>query len=87
MQMQTMQQGQSGGEVPTHYGESLGYTTCNEMFDSDGYRYFVDGLLAKLHMTKERHLRLMPSPELSADVWEIIDHCAESGLTLVSSQK
>ena len=32
-------------------------------------------------MSREQ-LRLMPSPELSAECWELIDHSAESGQPL-----
>lgn len=60
------------GLVPTHYTDE-----ANEMADSRGYRYFVNGLLDRLLMPKIC-LRLMQSPELSAECWEMIDHSAES---------
>lgn len=66
----------ASGLVPTHYTDE-----ANEMADSTGYRYFVNNLLDRLFMPKER-LRLMPSPELSDEYWEMIDHSAESGLPL-----
>jgi len=64
----------ASGLVLTHYDD-----VANEnLFDSNGYRYFVNGLLAKLHMKRDQ-LCLMPSPELSLECWEVIDHCAETG--------
>ena len=47
-------------------------------YDCTGYRYFFDGLLRRLHMTKEQ-LRFMPSPEICEKEWEIIDYCAGTG--------
>ena len=60
------------GGVPSHY------TDCeNSLANSDGYRFFVDGLLVRLRIPKEG-LRLMSSPELTTEEWEMIDHSAET---------
>lgn len=66
----------NGGEVTTHY-----HDINNVMFQSDGYRYFVDGLLDRLNMSTDQ-LRHMPSPTLELQVWEMIDYCGESGAPL-----
>ena len=61
----------AGGEVPTWYDDFESEYDCN------GYRYFINGLLQRMQMTRAQ-LRFMPSPELSVETWEIIDYCAEN---------
>lgn len=62
-----------GGEVLSHYEDF-----SNDPYDCTGYRYFLNGLIERLHMTTGQ-LRFMPSPELSKETWEVIDYCAETG--------
>ena len=52
----------------------------NQFCDCTGYRYFVDGLLARMRREapdKNIQLRLMPSPEINQEIWDVIDYGAE----------
>lgn len=63
----------SGGQVKSWYDDF-----SNDPFDCSGYRYFLNGLLKRLKLTPT-NLRLMTSPELSPETWEIINYCAYTG--------
>jgi len=49
------------------------YTDDNQYYDTTGYKYFFNGLLDNLKMSKE-HLRFMPSPQLSDEERQVIDY-------------
>ena len=75
--------GQHQYAAPEH-GIKTWYEDFSTQFcDCTGYRYFVDGLLARMREAapeREISLRLMPSPELAPEIWKIIDYGAETGL-------
>lgn len=60
--------------VKTWYEDDSGQCDCT------GYRYLVDGLLARMRKEapdKEINLRFMPSPDVFAEAWRVIDYLAE----------